>query len=1087
MKKIFLIIGFVLITLAGFTQTTEGWAQQRSKINFKDSINIAKGWMIDGTIVLPSVAEINFLDGVSSALQSQINLKANLASPTFTGTVTIPSPFTLGATSVTSTGTQLNYLNGATGTTGTGSIVLSTSPTFTGHPTIEGVTSTGATGSGDLVFATSPTLTGTVTIPTPFTLGATSVTANGTELNVLDNIPATLTSTELGYSDGVTSAIQAQLDARKYMPYDYYIESSGGTYYARPNPNGSLTAYSNAAFHTVFNNAVTALDAAGGGTIVIKDGSYAVTSRLQMIDVANITVVGQGNVQITKAVDDATSTPHSILYMADSLVNIKISNITFNNTTTDAVEVNEGCIHLISVAPDYLDVDGVEISDCTFSTENMNMRGIQVYATPGASKVNNLRIVRNKFINVYNMIVEVLNQETPWVQDKITNCYYSENYAYNCGAGFSFGGAQTRIDVSHNQFYEVGSGAIETGSISNATIIGNTVVNSTKEASFLTTSNTYGACYNLTVQGNVHISKPLTPDGYSLKTLYILNADSVIISDNKFWGERPEISGSDYIWVTNNHFITSGYSALLVYNASTNCHISHNFFDNTDCYGGTNQGTLFFSGSGTTNNTAFDNVFTDAGGDGAIVEGNSATGNAYTNNWDATNSTFLANNGANTVTMAGDDETIFTTTANTSLTLPIAGTLATTQNINDSLNNYILLEDAIDTTNIYATKHDLTLISTAAYDSAYIHYRVDSLEAVITNMKAEIESLWDAIDTLGAGDLTPPHFTSAEIGTWSDDTVHVVFDEPLDETSVPAKIDFTLTDNGTPVTIDSVTISTDTVFLKLNTAATGGHTYLLDYTSGTNKLRDVAENNASSFIDNSVTNNLTPGGLLDGLVAYWKFDETSGTTFAEEVNGNDATGTSTINSSSGKINYGVKFDAASDHINVPFDESLVLTGDECSFSFWMYLDSLASSTNRTYYILKGHTDGSNAESYSIYISPTDDRIHFRMTNNSDVSFLASTDEDAYSINTWYNVVCTLSEGTLSIYVNGVESATYQSDTFTGTIFEQKYATLIATLYHDWFDYAPAGVIDEIGIWNRAINQSEVNSLYGSGSGNQYPF
>ena len=56
---------------------------------------------------------------------------------TFTGTVTIPTPFTLGAISVTSTGTQLNYLNAATGTTGTTStnLVFSTSPTIT-TPTI---------------------------------------------------------------------------------------------------------------------------------------------------------------------------------------------------------------------------------------------------------------------------------------------------------------------------------------------------------------------------------------------------------------------------------------------------------------------------------------------------------------------------------------------------------------------------------------------------------------------------------------------------------------------------------------------------------------------------------------------------------------------------------------------------------------------------------------------------------------------------------------------------------------------------------------------------------------------------------------
>ncbi len=85
---------------------------------------------------------------------------APLASPTFTGTVTLPTPFTLGATSVTSTGVQLNYLNAATGTTGTAST--------------------------NLVFSASPTFTGTVTLPTPFTLGATSVTSTGTQLNYLN-------------------------------------------------------------------------------------------------------------------------------------------------------------------------------------------------------------------------------------------------------------------------------------------------------------------------------------------------------------------------------------------------------------------------------------------------------------------------------------------------------------------------------------------------------------------------------------------------------------------------------------------------------------------------------------------------------------------------------------------------------------------------------------------------------------------------------------------------------------------------------------------------------------------------------------
>jgi hypothetical protein len=45
-------------------------------------------------------------------------------------------------------------------------------------------------------------------------VGATDVTASVDEVNVLDGIPATLTATELGYCDGVTSAIQTQLETK---------------------------------------------------------------------------------------------------------------------------------------------------------------------------------------------------------------------------------------------------------------------------------------------------------------------------------------------------------------------------------------------------------------------------------------------------------------------------------------------------------------------------------------------------------------------------------------------------------------------------------------------------------------------------------------------------------------------------------------------------------------------------------------------------------------------------------------------------------------------------------------------------------
>ena len=46
------------------------------------------------------------------------------------------------------------------------------------------------------------------------------VTSSAAELNVLDGIPGTLTATELGYVDGVTSAIQTQINLKPTLTYE---------------------------------------------------------------------------------------------------------------------------------------------------------------------------------------------------------------------------------------------------------------------------------------------------------------------------------------------------------------------------------------------------------------------------------------------------------------------------------------------------------------------------------------------------------------------------------------------------------------------------------------------------------------------------------------------------------------------------------------------------------------------------------------------------------------------------------------------------------------------------------------------------
>lgn len=60
--------------------------------------------------VTPTHTELNYVDGVTSAIQTQLDAKAPAANPTFTGTVTLPSTTSIGSVS----DTELGYVNGVT-------------------------------------------------------------------------------------------------------------------------------------------------------------------------------------------------------------------------------------------------------------------------------------------------------------------------------------------------------------------------------------------------------------------------------------------------------------------------------------------------------------------------------------------------------------------------------------------------------------------------------------------------------------------------------------------------------------------------------------------------------------------------------------------------------------------------------------------------------------------------------------------------------------------------------------------------------------------------------------------------------------
>lgn len=161
-------------------------------------LNILDGATLD-------VTELNYVDGVTSAIQTQMNLKAPLISPSFT------TP-TLGAavgTSLQLSGLTASEILGTDGSKNLVSLAVATYPSLTELTYVKGVTSAIQTQLGLKAPLTAPTFATSIT---GSYLTASEILITDASKNIVSAAVATYPSlTELSYVKGLSSAIQTQL------------------------------------------------------------------------------------------------------------------------------------------------------------------------------------------------------------------------------------------------------------------------------------------------------------------------------------------------------------------------------------------------------------------------------------------------------------------------------------------------------------------------------------------------------------------------------------------------------------------------------------------------------------------------------------------------------------------------------------------------------------------------------------------------------------------------------------------------------------------------------------------------------------
>jgi len=214
--------------------------------------------------------------------------------------------------------------------------------------------------------------------------------------------------------------------------------------------------------------------------------------------------------------------------------------------------------------------------------------------------------------------------------------------------------------------------------------------------------------------------------------------------------------------------------------------------------------------------------------------------------------------------------------------------------------------------------------------------------------------------------------------------------------------------------------------------------------------------------------------MSDGLVGYWKMDESSWTEDSADVvdsSGNGNTGTVKDDATvvAGKFGNGGSFDGDGDYVSVTDVASLDIT-DELTLSVWIKQDTAQEQAFLGKWDYSANQRSYNMEFYSANA--------FRFALSSDGNWDADnslTYATGFTTDVWYHMVCTYDGSTMRVYKDGAEVA--NKDRSISIHSGSAAATIAASLSNGVAAQHFDGSIDEVRIYNRALSEKEVRDLY----------
>ena len=212
----------------------------------------------------------------------------------------------------------------------------------------------------------------------------------------------------------------------------------------------------------------------------------------------------------------------------------------------------------------------------------------------------------------------------------------------------------------------------------------------------------------------------------------------------------------------------------------------------------------------------------------------------------------------------------------------------------------------------------------------------------------------------------------------------------------------------------------------------------------------------------------------NGLVGWWPFN---GNANDESGNGNNGTvnGATLTTDRFGVANKAYSFDGVDDFIEFGDIQSLN-NSNAFSVSVFFNYNNFPSFPNDWYTVV---ADGSYADLDGWGILIKSDQILMRELDN----FNGLNLNYNFSLNNWYHIAATCESDSIKLFINGQFLGGYFNlqpnlTLNTSNSFRVGNGTINNVPANSW-PYYFSGKIDDLGLWNRALTNCEINNLYNS--------